>query len=39
MNIADVLTRLEIEPVNSGACGAGWRTLTASDVMAMKINR
>ena len=24
MNIADVLTRLEIEPVNSGACGAGW---------------
>jgi aldehyde dehydrogenase (NAD+) len=24
VNIADILTRLEIEPVNSGACGSGW---------------
>src|SRR5437867_2418337 len=24
MNISDILARLEIEPVNSGACGADW---------------
>jgi aldehyde dehydrogenase (NAD+) len=24
VNVADVLARLEIEPVNSGACGASW---------------
>jgi aldehyde dehydrogenase (NAD+) len=24
MNVADILARLEIEPVNSGACGARW---------------
>ena len=24
MNVADILNRLEIEPVNSGACGTGW---------------
>src|SRR5215467_14243764 len=31
VKIADILTRLEIEPVNSGACGAEWIDKASGD--------
>ena len=34
MNVADILARLEIEPVNSGACGARWIDSPSGDELA-----